>query len=126
MTADFLGYNEAVDLLKNAQTDGTHIAGGVPTAAIMDVLSSGAGELISMEEDKIKEIVEKYPWYFPFTIPADLPNQDKDVRTLACQHPLYRRAPGRRARYLLTKATYEFHAISWRPQATAYTVPKTR
>ncbi len=86
VTADFVGYNEAADLLKNAQTDGTHIAGGLPTAtAIMDALSSGVAELISIEEDKkIKEICEKYPWYFPFTIPAGTyPNQEKEIKTLA-------------------------------------------
>jgi hypothetical protein len=125
VTADFLGYNEAVDLLKNAQTDGTHIAGGVPTAAIMDVLSSGAGELISMEEDKIKEIVEKYPWYFPFTIPAgSYPNQDKDVRTLALSNILFTDVrQDEELVYLLTKATYEFHDdLVAAHKATAYTV----
>jgi TRAP-type uncharacterized transport system substrate-binding protein len=38
--ADFLGYNEAGDLLKNAQTDAAHIAGGVPTAVVIDMMSS--------------------------------------------------------------------------------------
>jgi len=125
VTADFLGYNEAVDLLKNAQTDGTHIAGGVPTAAIMDVLSSGAGELISMEEDKIKEIVEKYPWYFPFTIPAgSYPNQDKDIRTLALSNVLFTDVrQDEELIYLLTKATYEYHDdLVAAHKATAYTV----
>lgn len=125
VTADYLGYNEAVDLIKNAQTDGAHIAGGVPTASIMDVLSSGAAELISLEEDKIKEITEKYPWYFPYTIPAGTyPNQDKDIQTIALANILFTDArQDEELIYLLTKATYEFHDdLVASHKATTYTV----
>ena len=109
--AEYLGYNEAVDLLKNAQTDGTHIAGGVPTAAVIDLMSSDAGELLSMEADKIEEICKRYPWYFPFTIPAGTyPKQDKDVQTIALSNILFTdEKQSEEMIYLLTKATYEFH-----------------
>ena len=125
VTADYLGYNEAVDLIKNAQTDGAHIAGGVPTAAIIDVLSSGAGELIALEEDKITEICEKYPWYFPFTIPAgSYPNQEQDIKTVALSNILFTDAgQDEELIYLLTKATYEYHDdLVAAHKATAYTV----
>jgi len=125
VSADFLGYNEAADLLKNAQTDGIHIAGGVPTGAIMDVLSSGSAELLSLEEDKIQEIVRKYPWYFPFTIPAGTyPNQDKDIKTLALANILF--TDDRQDEdliYMLTKATFDFHDdLVTAHKATTYTV----
>lgn len=125
VTAEYLGYNEAADQLKNAQLDGTHIAGGVPTAVVIDMMSSDAGELISMEEDKIKAICEKYPWYFPFTIPAGTyPKQDQDIKTIALSNILFTDAdqPDELI-YMLTKATYEFHddmVIGHR--ATEYTV----
>ena len=125
VAADFVGYNEAADLLKNAQTDGTHIAGGLPTAAIMDALSSGVAELISIEEDKIAEISEKYPWYFPFTIPAGTyPNQDKEIRTLALANILFTDAnQDEELIYMLTKATYDYHEdLVNAHRATAYTV----
>jgi hypothetical protein len=125
VNADFVGYNEAADLLKNNQTEGTHIAGGLPTAAIMDVLSSGVAELISIEEDKIKEIVAKYPWYFPFTIPANTyPNQEKEIRTLALANILFTDAKqDEELIYILTKATYDFHEdLVNAHRATAYTV----
>ena len=125
VTAEYLGYNEAADQLKNAQLDGTHIAGGVPTAVVIDMMSSDAGELISMEADKIKEICDRYPWYFPFTIPAGTyPKQDKDVHTIALSNILFTDAkqPDELI-YMLTKATYEHHddmVIGHR--ATEYTV----
>lgn len=111
VTADYLGYNEAVDLMKNAQTDGAHIAGGVPTAAVLDVLSSGAGYLIPLEKDKVAAISEKYPWYFPFTIPAGAySNQDEDVQTVAVANILFTDVrQDEELIYQLTKATFEFH-----------------
>lgn len=109
--ADFVGYNEAVDLLKNRQIVASNIAGGVPTAAVLDVLSSGAARLISIEDDKIKEITEKYPWYFPYTIKAGTyPKQDKDIHTVALANILFTRADEPEEMvYMLTKAIYDYH-----------------
>lgn len=125
INADYLGYNEAVDQMKNLQTDGAHIAGGVPTAAVMDALSSGAGVLISLEADKIKAISEKYPWYFPFTIPAGAyPNQPEDIETVAVANILFTDArQDEDLIYEITKATYEFHDdLVAAHKATEYTV----
>ncbi|MDR1731402.1 MAG: TAXI family TRAP transporter solute-binding subunit [Synergistaceae bacterium] len=125
VTAEYLGYNEAADQMKNEQIDATHIAGGVPTAAVIDMLSSDAGELLSMEADKIKIICDKYPWYFPFTIPAGTyPKQDKDVYTIALSNILFTDAkyPDDLV-YMLTKATYDFHSdMVLGHSATEYTV----
>jgi hypothetical protein len=111
VNADFVGYNEAVDLLKNRQAQGTQIAGGVPTAAVLDLLSSGEMVLVDIEEEKAKEIAAKYPWYFPYTIKAGTyPNQDKDVHTVALANILFTRAdvPDELI-YMLTKAVYDYH-----------------
>jgi TRAP transporter TAXI family solute receptor len=125
VTAEYLGYNEAADQMKNEQIDATHIAGGVPTAAVIDMLSSDAGMLLSMDADKIKIICDKYPWYFPFTIPAGTyPKQDKDVQTIALANILFTdaKAPDELV-YMLTKATYDFHAdMVLGHSATEYTV----
>ena len=109
--ADFLGYNEAADLLKNNQTDAAHIAGGVPTAVVIDMMSSGVAELMSIEDDKIQTICEKFPWYYPFTIKAGTyPKQDKDIHTVALANILFTDAsqPDDLI-YKLTKSMYDFH-----------------
>ncbi|MEW6229940.1 MAG: TAXI family TRAP transporter solute-binding subunit, partial [Bacillota bacterium] len=51
--ADFVGYNEAADLIKNNQTDAVLIAGGLPTAAVMDMFASAQVELVNLEKAKI-------------------------------------------------------------------------
>lgn len=122
---EYLGYNETSDQIKNGQLDATHIAGGVPTAVVIDMLSSDAGYLISMEPEKIAEICKRYPWYFPFTIPAGTyPKQDKDVHTIALSNILFTdsKQPDELI-YMLTKATYEFHKdLVLAHRATEYTV----
>ncbi|MGI6576144.1 MAG: TAXI family TRAP transporter solute-binding subunit [bacterium] len=111
VNADFVGYNEAVDLMKDGHVDATMIAGGVPTAAVMDVLSTGVGTLISLEEDKIQAICDKFPWYFPITVPAgSYPNQDEDIHTVAVSNMLI--VPEDMDEdlvYNLTKAVYDYH-----------------
>jgi TRAP transporter TAXI family solute receptor len=125
LTAEYLGYNEAGDQMKNGQLDATHIAGGMPTASVMDILSAEAGELLSMGEAQIKTICEQYPWYYPFTIPAGTyPKQDKDVQTVALANILFTDAkqPDDLI-YLLTKATFENHEdMVLGHKATEYTV----
>jgi TRAP transporter TAXI family solute receptor len=82
--ADFVGYNEAADLIKNNQTDVSLIAGGIPTAAVMDMFASAHVELINIEEDKIKDLQKEYPWYFPIIVPkGTYPGQSEDVLTVA-------------------------------------------
>lgn len=109
--ADFVGYNEASDLIKNNQTDGALIAGGAPTAAVIDMLSSGQAELISLEADKIQAICDTYPWYFPFTIKAGTyPKQDEDIHTVALSNILFTSTDQpEEAIYKLTQAVYEHH-----------------
>ncbi len=122
--ADYLGYNEAADQIKNGQCDATHIAGGVPTAAVMDLTSSGQAELISMEPDKVEQICKNYPWYFPFTIPAGTyPKQEKEIHTIALANILITdKNVDEELIYMLTKALYQYHDdLVIGHKATAYT-----
>lgn len=124
LRADYLGYNEAADQMKNGQCEATHIAGGMPTAAVMDLTSSGLTEIISLEPDKIEEICKKYPWYFPFTIPAGTyPKQDNEVHTIALANILITdKGIDEDLIYKLTKAVYEYHDdMVIGHKATAYT-----
>ncbi|MFL5444367.1 MAG: TAXI family TRAP transporter solute-binding subunit [Myxococcales bacterium] len=82
--ADYMDYNQAVDQLKNKHAEATLLAGGVPTAAVIDIMTSGEGRLLSLPDDYIKQLVAKYPWYSPFTIPAgSYPKQERAVKTVA-------------------------------------------
>ncbi|MGI6128735.1 MAG: TAXI family TRAP transporter solute-binding subunit [bacterium] len=111
VSADFVGYNEAVDLLKDGHTDAILIAGGIPTASVMDILASGQADLIPLEDDKIAKISEEFPWYFEITVPAGTyPNQDKDIKTVAVSNMLIVREDlPEDLVYDLTKVVYDYH-----------------
>ena len=84
LKADYMDYGQAAEQLKNRQTDAIQIAGGVPTAAVLDVMSGGDGKLVSLPDDYIQRLVAKYPWYFPYTIPANsYRGQTEPVKTVA-------------------------------------------
>src|SRR5512143_2629040 len=83
LKADYLDYNQAAEQLKNKHSEVIMIAGGVPTAAVIDVMTTGEGKLLSLPDDYIQALCKKYPWYFPFTIPAgSYRGQDKEVKTI--------------------------------------------
>ncbi|MBO0995750.1 TAXI family TRAP transporter solute-binding subunit [Bacillus sp. SD088] len=81
---NYVGFTEAIDLMRNKQIDGALIQAGLPTAGVTEMISTANGQLIGIEEDKRKELMEEYPWYSEMTIPAGTyDGQEEDVDTLA-------------------------------------------
>lgn len=82
--AQYVGFTEASDLMRNKQLDGAWIMAGIPTAAVTEITSTAGGKLVPMDEALIEKLQETYPWYAKFTIPAGTYNgQDEDVLTSA-------------------------------------------
>ena len=89
LKADYLDYNQAAEQLKNKHAEVIMIAGGVPTAAVLDVMTTGEGKLLSLPDDYVQKLTAKYPWYFPITIPAgSYRGQDAEVKTVAVANML--------------------------------------
>jgi TRAP transporter TAXI family solute receptor len=81
---NFVGFTEAIDLMRNKQVAGAMVQAGLPTAAVSEMTAIADGQLISLDDDKIKTLQEKYPWLVEFTIPANTyEGQDKDIKTVA-------------------------------------------
>ncbi len=70
LKVQFVGFTEAIDLMRNRQLDGVWIMAGLPTAAVTEITATAGGKLIPIEEDVIAKLREKYPWYARYTIPA--------------------------------------------------------
>jgi TRAP transporter TAXI family solute receptor len=82
ISAQFVGFDAVVDLMQNRQLDGGWIQAGVPTSAVSQVCATANGKLLSIDEDIIKNIQEKYSWYGRSIIPAGTyDNQTEDVVT---------------------------------------------
>ncbi len=81
---NFVGFTEAIDLMRNKQIDGALIQAGLPTAAVTEMISTADGKLIGIDPDVRKALMEEYPWYSEVTIPGDTyKGQAEDVDTLA-------------------------------------------
>src|SRR5699024_9088463 len=69
--AQFVGFSETTDLMKNKQVIGAQVTSGLPTGTIVEILSTANGQLISLDDEAVEKLTEKNPVYFPFTIPKD-------------------------------------------------------
>ena len=107
--ADYVGFTEVGEELKNKQADVAIFSGAMPLAAILDVSNSIDTKLISLEPDMIKAIIKEYPFYFEYVIPkGTYKGQDEDVHTVALASLLVTRADlSEDLVYKLTKGLYE-------------------
>lgn len=105
----FVGFTEAIDLMRNNQVDGAMIMAGIPTAAVTEMTSTAGGKLISVDEEIIASLQEQYPWYASFTIPAGTyDNQAEDITTTAVKIALITDASmDEELIYQLTKTFWE-------------------
>lgn len=68
--ASFVGFTEAVDLMRNKQMDGAWIMAGIPTSAVSELCATADAKVISIDEDLIAKLSAEFPWYARAVIPA--------------------------------------------------------
>lgn len=59
----FLSYTEGVKALVNGQVDATVVLAGAPTSSLIDLDSQVDMKLLSADEDKVNNMIKKYPFY---------------------------------------------------------------
>jgi len=90
LKVQFVGFTEAIDLMRNKQLEGAWIMAGLPTAAVTEITTTAGGKLIPIEEDVIAKLQEDYPWYAKFTIPAGTySGQEEDITTSAIKMAIF-------------------------------------
>lgn len=109
LKVQFVGFTEAIDLMRNKQLDGAWIMAGLPTAAVTEITTTAGGKLVSIEDEVITKLQAKYPWYAKFTIPAGTyDGQEDDVTTTAIKMAVFTSADmSDDVIYDLTKAFWE-------------------
>lgn len=84
MSVSYLSFAESADAYKDKHIDAFFITSGIPNASIQDITAQNDIELVSLPDDVIDTLIEKYPFYVEYTIPAGTYNgQDADVKTVA-------------------------------------------
>lgn len=106
---NFVGFTEAIDLMRNKQIEGALIQAGLPTAAVTEMTSTAGGILIGIEPEIRASLMEEYPWYSEVTIPSGTyENQEEDIDTLAIKMMLITDASvDDEVVYKLTKSFWE-------------------
>lgn len=82
LEVSFVGFTEAVELIRNKQMDGAWIMAGIPTSAVSEICTTAGGRLVSMDEELVNAMTAAYPWYNRAVIPAGTyEGQTEDVVT---------------------------------------------
>ena len=78
-----LAVNECPMALKDKKIDGYYFMVGHPTANVTDAANSLPIDLVSIDDDKMGELLEKYPYFAKGVIPANMyEGVDHDTQTI--------------------------------------------
>ena len=79
----YQSFGDSAESLKDGKIDAAFIVSGAPTTAITDLATSGDVYLVSIEPEKIDELIALSPYYSPNTITADTYGMPEDANTVA-------------------------------------------
>lgn len=79
----FLSYTEGTSALMNGTIDATAVLAGAPTAALIDLGAQREMVLLSVEEERLTEMLQSYPYYQIYTIePGTYEGQSEPVTAI--------------------------------------------
>lgn len=104
-----LSFGDSANAMKDKKIDAFFVTAGTPTTAIMELVSTNKIALLSIDDDKCASLIEQYPFYTKYTIPAGTYSGiDADVTTLAVKATfIVRPALSEDLVYNMTKALFE-------------------
>lgn len=79
----FLSQSEGKNALQDDQIDAFFMCSGYPNANVTELSLMGKIEVISIDDEHLKLLQEKYPFYAPFTTPDDQYNLGHPVTLVA-------------------------------------------
>ncbi len=109
ITEQNLGFGDSASALKDKKIDAFFVTAGTPTTAIVELSTTNDVVVIAVDGAQAQALVEKYPFYTTYTIPAGTYNgMDSDVNTLAVKATLIVNADlDEELVYNMTKALFE-------------------
>ncbi|MFV9510646.1 TAXI family TRAP transporter solute-binding subunit [Tepidibacillus sp. LV47] len=109
LKAEHLSFGDSSQRIQDGQLDAAFITAGAPTAAVNELSATTKFKILSLDQDKIKELITKYPYYVEDVIPAKTyAGQDQDVKTVAVKSILVARGDLSEDQvYDITKSLFE-------------------
>lgn len=81
--AQNLDFGESAGGIKDGNIDAAFITAGTPTGAVEELQATAEVNVLPVEADKAKELIEKYPYYAEDTIEEGTYGLESDVDTVA-------------------------------------------
>lgn len=105
----YVGFTEAIDLVKNKQIDGAWIMAGAPTSAVTEMLKTTNTKILEIPEEFVNNMKKDYPWYSNYTLKAGTYEELKeDINASAIKMVMFTSADkDEETIYKLTKAFWE-------------------
>jgi len=109
ITKQNLSFGDSANALKDQKIDAFFVTAGPPTTAIMELAASNEFKLLSIDADRVAQLVDTYGFYAPYTIKAGTyTGQDEDVATVTVMATLVASSKlSEDTVYNLTKAIFE-------------------
>src|SRR5690625_4877842 len=81
--AQNLDFGESTGGIQDGNIDAAVITGGTPTGAVEELTATTDVKILPVEQDKVEELIEMYPFYAEDTVTAGTYGIDEDVTTVA-------------------------------------------
>ncbi|MGY3667920.1 TAXI family TRAP transporter solute-binding subunit [Marinovum sp. KMM 9989] len=92
ITPSFLSYSDGFSQLTDGNVDAAFALAGFPTSAVLQAGASNELAFIELNDDKMAELLETYPYYSQTTVGADVYGTEADFNVIASANMLIARA----------------------------------
>ncbi len=108
VTVDYLGFSEAADGMKAGKIEAAFFSSGLPNSSLMELEQGLDLQLVTIDQNKLKEIIQSKPYFKTFEIPAGTYGNDAAIPTAAIMNALLVSSDVSEADgYKLTKALFD-------------------
>lgn len=106
--AEHLSFGDSTDKIQDGNLDAAFVTAGAPTSAVTQLSATKGVKIISLDDDKIAQLMQKYPFYVEETIPAGTYSDVGEVKTVAVKAMLVVREDlSEELVYDITKSIFE-------------------
>ena len=88
VTVDYLGFAEAADGMKAGKIEAAFFSSGLPNSSLMELEQGLDLQIVTINQDKLKEIIATKPYFKTFEIPAGTYGNEAGVPTAAIMNAL--------------------------------------
>ncbi|WP_350559236.1 TAXI family TRAP transporter solute-binding subunit [Psychrobacter sp. CAL346-MNA-CIBAN-0220] len=105
---DYLGFADAADAMKAGKIDAAFFSSGLPNSSLLELEQGLDLQVVSINQDKLKELIKTKPYFKTFEIPAGTYGNETAVPTAAIMNALLVRSELSEADgYKLTKTLFD-------------------